>query len=219
MHVLPQHAYFPLLAALALGCSASFVSAAEDALVTSDMPPAVHVASTLLPAEELPDRHHPGAFVVAWGGEAYRRVGDRYWAEDGTCWKAIRVTTTAYVPVREQCNDDPEHTATMTKAKLTYGIAADPRALPYGTVLRVPGYGQFRVDDTGGAMRQSWQRGVVHLDLRIPFQRYDGVWRDAATCNRIAFRHGRQEDRIILVQVPEPVYASVERSAGSVVSD
>lgn len=219
MHVTLPHTYFPLLTALALGCCASGIFAADDSLITTDMPPAVEVASTLLPADELPDQRHPGAFIVAWGGEAYRRVGDRYWADDGTCWKAIRVTTTAYVPVPEQCNEDPEHTATMTKAKLTYGIAADPRALPYGTVLRVPGYGQFSVDDTGGAMRQSWQRGVVHLDLRIPFQRYDGVWRDAATCNRIAFRHGRQVDRIILVQVSEPVYASVERPSDGVVRD
>jgi 3D (Asp-Asp-Asp) domain-containing protein len=179
-----------------------------DAFTTT--PAAIEEASTLLPAEELPDERHPGAFAVAWGGEAYRRIGDRYWADDGTCWQAIRVTTTCYVPVREQCNDDPEHTAIGAPAFTTYGIAADPSALPYGTVMRIPGYGEFKVDDTGKAMRKDWQRGIVHLDLRIPFQRFDGTWRNADVCNRIARKHGVQEDRIVLVQVPEPVFASVE---------
>jgi 3D (Asp-Asp-Asp) domain-containing protein len=48
------------------------------------------------------------------------------------------------------------------------GIAADPRAVPYQTRLRVPGYGEALVDDTGGAMRQDWHRGIVHLDVRLP---------------------------------------------------
>jgi len=183
---------------------------AADELISGDTPAAFGVAGTLLPVDEVPYERRPGAAIVAWGGEAYLRLGDYYWAEDGTCWKALKVTTTAYVPVAEQCNDDPEHTATMTKAKETYGIAADPRALPYGTVLRIPGYGEFKTDDTGRAMRDSWNEGVVHLDLRIPMQRYDGVWRDSDACNRIARRHGRQPDRIVLVQVAQPTFASVE---------
>jgi 3D (Asp-Asp-Asp) domain-containing protein len=56
-----------------------------------------------------------------------------------------------------------------------YGIAADPRLIPYGSVIHVPGYrdtpekgGPFwPVDDTGGAMRQSARRGILHLDVRM----------------------------------------------------
>ena len=45
------------------------------------------------------------------------------------------------------------------------GIAADPKRIPYGTVLKIPGYGIATVDVTGGAMRQS---EMIHFDVRFP---------------------------------------------------
>lgn len=58
-----------------------------------------------------------------------------------------------------------------------HGIAADPRIIPYGAQVRVPGYAPTKyrpsdawwpVDDTGGALRKSWRLdGTVHLDLRF----------------------------------------------------
>ncbi len=48
------------------------------------------------------------------------------------------------------------------------GIAVDPKCIPYGTRIAVPGYGVAIADDTGGAMRQDWKQGVVHIDLRMP---------------------------------------------------
>jgi 3D (Asp-Asp-Asp) domain-containing protein len=56
-----------------------------------------------------------------------------------------------------------------------YGVAADPRLVPYGSVVRIPGYREEEhkggpwhpVDDTGGAMRKSAARGVLHLDVRF----------------------------------------------------
>lgn len=209
MNILPTR-FLTTLSVLLLALPGIAEAAARPA------PPAAAVASTLLPADEVPDERYPGTALLAWGGQAYRRIGDRYYDENGDCWMALTVTTTCYVPVVEQCNADPEHTATMTKAYTTYGIAADPDAIPYGTVMRVPGYGEFKVDDTGKAMRRSWDQGVVHLDLRIPFQRFDGLWRDAATCNRIARKHGVQEDRIVLVQVECPVMAAVEAQGRSI---
>ncbi len=203
MHLLRPITYI----ACALAIASSVVIAEETFDDYDSLPAAVRVASTLLPAEELPDAHHPGASVVAWGGEAYRRIGDRYWAEDGSCWMAVKVTTTCYVPVEEQCDATPDRTATNTPAYTTYGIAADPKAIPYGTRLRIPGYGEYKVDDTGSAMKRSWRKQVVHLDLRIPFQRFDGEWRSADSCNRIARKHGVQPDRIILIEVPEPMVA------------
>ena len=47
------------------------------------------------------------------------------------------------------------------------GIAADPKVVRYRTMIDVPGYGRAMVDDTGGAMRQSARKGIVHLDLRF----------------------------------------------------
>ncbi len=50
------------------------------------------------------------------------------------------------------------------------GVAADPRAIPYGTYCVVPGVGGKTVDDTGGAMRQSWRsNGRYHIDVRVPY--------------------------------------------------
>ncbi|MCX7817985.1 MAG: 3D domain-containing protein [Kiritimatiellae bacterium] len=43
-------------------------------------------------------------------------------------------------------------TATGTPAR-PGTVAADPAVLPFGTILRVPGYGWGRVEDTGSAIR------------------------------------------------------------------
>ena len=53
--------------------------------------------------------------------------------------------------------------------KHPYGIASASSMIPYraGLMLMVPGYGYAMVDDTGGGMRQSAERGIVHLDLRF----------------------------------------------------
>jgi 3D (Asp-Asp-Asp) domain-containing protein len=152
----------------------------------------------------------PEGVEVCFAGRAYRQVGDLYVDDDGVAWKALRVTTTAYVPVAEQCDSDPEHTATGTLAQTTYGVAADPRALPYGTQLRIPGYGDVTVDDTGSRMVRSWRKkGLVHLDLRIPLRRGNGVWRDVDACNRIARKHGIQNNQMILVRVGDNTVAAV----------
>jgi len=43
-------------------------------------------------------------------------------------------------------------TASGTRAR-PGTIAADPKVLPFGTILYVPGYGYGRVEDTGGAIK------------------------------------------------------------------
>ena len=151
----------------------------------------------------------PTQATTFFAGQTYQVVDEYYVDDQGTYWKPLVVTTTAYAPTEEQCDDTPGETATGSDARRVYGIAADPRALPYGTVLRVPGYGDAPVDDTGGAMRQDWaRRGIVHLDLRIPLRRYDGQWRSEDEATRVAMEHGVRRDRIVLMKVIMPVTAS-----------
>ncbi len=52
-------------------------------------------------------------------------------------------------------------TARGTRAR-TGTVAADPRALPFGTRLRIPGYGEGVVEDTGGAVTGR------HVDVWFP---------------------------------------------------
>jgi 3D (Asp-Asp-Asp) domain-containing protein len=151
--------------------------------------------------------------LAVFDGRLYGVVGGIYFDGEGKAWQPIVVTTTAYVPCTEQCDDDPDITATGTNAFRTYGIAADPSAIAYGTVLRVPEYGDAKVDDTGGAMRQDWKKGIVHLDLRIPLRRHDGVWRSEGACNRVALQHGVQKNRIVLRGVPALDASTVVASA------
>lgn len=173
---------------------------------------AMTVALAALPGLEtaLTEPVEPTATeTTAFAGRAYTVVGDLWQDADGGWWRPVVVTTTAYAPTREQCDDSPGETATGSDAFATYGIAADPRALPYGTVLRIPGYGEARVDDTGGDMRRAFDRGVIHLDLRIPLRRADGRWRSEDEATRVALRHGRRKDRTVLVKVVMPVTAAV----------
>lgn len=148
------------------------------------------------------------AETTIYAGQIYQVVDEYYVDDKGTYWKPIMATTTAYSPTREQCDDTPGETATGSDARREYGVAADPRALPYGTVLRIPGYGDAIVDDTGGDMRRNWARGVVHLDLRIPLRRYDGHWRSEDEATRVALEHGVRRDRIVLMKVTMPVTAA-----------
>ncbi len=93
-------------------------------------------------------------------------------------------TVTAYCPCEVCCDARTGRTAA---GKLTdihpYGIAADWSLLRRGTKLHVPGYmastavgGVFEVDDTGGAMRRSHARGVLHLDVRFMSHAYAERW-------------------------------------------
>lgn len=82
---------------------------------------------------------------------------------------AITMKVTAYCPCKICCGKwaASAKTATGDDARITDGVAADPKLLPYRTRLEIPGAGVREVDDTGGAMRQSAKKGVYHIDLRM----------------------------------------------------
>ena len=98
-------------------------------------------------------------------------------------WEPVTATLTAYCPCKTCCGvRGVGITANGTDTRdEPYGIASDPLALPYGTVLWIPtGLGyldrqapadpdrQFTVDDTGGIVRRrTRQTGRLHIDLRF----------------------------------------------------
>lgn len=57
-------------------------------------------------------------------------------------------------------------TSTGRDARLP-GVAADPKVLPYGSIVDIPGIGRRLVDDTGGGMRQSTKKQIAHIDVRM----------------------------------------------------
>ena len=63
--------------------------------------------------------------------------------------KAIQVRATAYTPYDPGCTG-----ITATGMKATKGVVAvDPRVIPLGSQVYVPGYGVAIAADTGGAIK------------------------------------------------------------------
>lgn len=104
-------------------------------------------------------------------------------------WWRLRALTTGYSP--HDAGDGAYHAAkgerwrwitadlTTDVRDIPYGVAVDPRAIPYGTDVIVPGYHRGKTvdaDDTGGCLRQSWSRGVLHLDLRYQTAASAAAW-------------------------------------------
>lgn len=64
----------------------------------------------------------------------------------------MNVVATAYCPCEKCCGKNDGITATGIKAMANHTVAADPNILPYGTKIKC-GYGEFVVEDTGGALK------------------------------------------------------------------
>jgi uncharacterized protein YabE (DUF348 family)/3D (Asp-Asp-Asp) domain-containing protein len=77
----------------------------------------------------------------------------------------LEVVATWYNALCEGCDE-----STSTQTPLRYGtIAVDPRVIPLGTCLYVPGYGFGRAEDVGGAIKGN------RIDLGFPGAA-DGSW-------------------------------------------
>jgi len=74
--------------------------------------------------------------------------------------RQVRVTATAYSP---GCRIQRTgwRTATGRNARLP-GVAVDPKVIPLGSRVYIPGYGWRLADDTGGAIKGR------RIDLRLP---------------------------------------------------
>ena len=87
---------------------------------------------------------------------------------DPPSYQVIRMKATAYYPGKEYCGKFADGKTSISRdAWNTFGVAADPKLLPYRTRIEIPGIGTRMVDDTGGAMRQSAKKGIYHIDIRM----------------------------------------------------
>lgn len=98
-------------------------------------------------------------------------------APEGRSYREVRALVTAYCPCARCCGRHANGRTSIGTTAWRPGMAADPRAVPYGTLVEVPGYGTYPIDDTGGAMRQSWRRrGVIHIDIRMTYHWQAREW-------------------------------------------
>ena len=67
---------------------------------------------------------------------------------------------TAYVPI-DTLMEGGRWTCTMRDGWATKGVAVDPRQIPLGSLLYIPGYGRALADDTGGRIKGR------HVDVRL----------------------------------------------------
>lgn len=86
--------------------------------------------------------------------------------EENEQLRTIRAKLTAYSPLDnrdgQQAQGNPTRTSTGRKVG-RHIAAADPKKLPYGTILEIPDYGIVEIQDTGGALRKDNKN--IHIDL------------------------------------------------------
>ncbi|OHB74876.1 MAG: hypothetical protein A2Z34_05055 [Planctomycetes bacterium RBG_16_59_8] len=89
-------------------------------------------------------------------------------------WKTVMAKVTAYDPSALSCGKFADgKTSLLDNAWRLDGCAVDPQAIPYRSLVYIPGAGLREADDTGSAMKKSWRRSsVYHIDLRMhyPYQ-------------------------------------------------
>lgn len=80
--------------------------------------------------------------------------------------KIIRAKVTAYSPLDNRDGNQSQGNPSRTSTGRRVGkhiAAADPKRLPYGTKLNIPGYGIVEIQDTGGALRKDKKN--IRIDL------------------------------------------------------
>lgn len=99
-------------------------------------------------------------------------------------WKEVVAKVTAYEPSELSCPGTADgKTSLGDNAWRMDGVAADPKAIPYRTLVWIPGVAELKeVDDTGSAMRKAWrerawrEKGAYHIDLRMTTPKEAYAW-------------------------------------------
>lgn len=81
--------------------------------------------------------------------------------------RSVEALVTAYCPCKECCGPNARGiTSTGVDARQA-GCAVDPKMIPYGYRVKIPGIGWRTADDTGSAMREHGRQGIIHVDVRM----------------------------------------------------
>jgi 3D (Asp-Asp-Asp) domain-containing protein len=92
-------------------------------------------------------------------------------------YREVSAIVTAYCPCARCCGRSADGKTSTNTSAWRRGAAAEPTAVPYGTLIYVEGYGYAVVDDTGNAMRRTWRRhGMIHVDLRMTYHYEARQW-------------------------------------------
>jgi 3D (Asp-Asp-Asp) domain-containing protein len=88
----------------------------------------------------------------------------------------VRCLVKAYCPCARCCDKMTGITSTRTNAWKP-GVAADPRAVAYGTRVFIEGYGETVVDDTGATLRRTWGRTKkIGFEVRMTYHWQAREW-------------------------------------------
>ena len=143
-----------------------------------DLPETPATAPSAVPAapETIPTAA-PAAPVAGDPGNEVEALGNGRFRDRFGVYRSMRALVTAYCPCYRCCGNFADGVTSTGTSAWRAGAAADPRRMPYGTRIFVPGYGLAVVDDTGGAMRQSHvRRNELHLDMRMTYHYEARQW-------------------------------------------
>lgn len=102
----------------------------------------------------------PGWYLINLNAERSAQAGPQY------AWKPVQARVTHY-----SCNEKAERrwkgrTSLNKSARNNDGVAVDPKIIPYGSIIHIPGIGTRVADDTGGKCRQYGRKNQILVDVR-----------------------------------------------------
>jgi len=77
-------------------------------------------------------------------------------------YETMEVEATAYANVEECCYPYFDGKTSIGGDANLWGVAVDPKVIPYGSIIEIDGIGKLKADDCGGAIKGN------KIDIRFP---------------------------------------------------